>query len=697
MLGEEHEEEARTMAQMLETDEPKFYDTVKAMMTEDTGLLRRTFDDVYWELVHALIEALNEASKEWNPVVPQVTTATSQSILSILEWMSLHTSAREFLLVVQELLASSFFNITFYSRLSLIGLISNALRRIDVGKRYSFLKTFIPLLIKSVQGEQEAVPEMMPPAPHVDTANENDDDDDEEESATPSNVRIIGQEQQEEMQQKNSEKDLKWEYPLSCILSFISIFVRDLNIQDPIEQSTEQTDEAKQQHLLLQSIFELLGEDSVINPPQPLLFNGLPVICIVGELLGLLGVSFDYVLATDARFRLKRREMELEDMYFDQGLDEEDIAQDEPSRRPASSVQSSGDGSDSESEEVDEDEEDDTEEMMWDINLSYSGIGYFLYHVILRPTEHYRLPSPLSPLAILKDNLPYIITLLQKIGFKAIQIVSFLYKRIKSSSVAEREEFLKSPADEVGHEGKWLIELAPQMIEAPYHLLQMVQCAIGFLVKCPVQKVRSYAFAQTTSLFGIFTAATRFNLLATLIRTCIFPSFTGLLIHIFKEAIDAAWLSTEDEEHQYFVSPKLLEVLTVTLQVGGNLLERLDSIMNALNLYRYLLIRDKSSNLTGVWSRSRILGSRDSFLLPLSRELGKLKDGYANSASGDQDALRKALKGISKLGVDDMATEDIQKASQLVVFHIELSLDVVNRILELQDTLKLDDDFGMIR
>ncbi|GAM19995.1 hypothetical protein SAMD00019534_031700 [Acytostelium subglobosum LB1] len=711
-------------------DEEAFYNNLHDMIVDDDGVLHQSFDDVYWELVHSLIVALGSSSSDWSMLTPNHINPVCSVILKILGWISLNGSAREFLLVVEELHSSSFFEVSFFTKMTLISLIENALTRISVEKRYNFMKSLLPLVLSVVQDESkkqqtaaaaaqdaQALKSLASLSTSSDADDEDGDDDGQAQTQTPSGVNIVGQANEEELQQRNTPNDLKWEYPLSCIIAFFEGFIADLKIQEPIEAQANNatpSEITKQQHLILQTLIQLVSTDIVLNPPQPLLFNGLPIFVTISDMLAQLGVSFSYLLKTDQRFREKRRELELEDMYFDQGLDEEDLIEpgeeqqpktQQSSSRSKSTVATSSDDEDEEDDDEDyEDDEDDldnVEEMMWDLELPYTGIGYILYNLLLRPTENYRLSSILSPVSLLKDNLPYLIALLQsesyRAGFKAIQIISFLHKRIKPCGIDIPQEYLSSGegaeqhGDATSPREKWLIDTPPTMVEDCHHFLQLFQSMVSFLVKCPVQKIRSFAFNQLTLSMATLSAQTRFNLLATLIRHCAFPSFTGLLIHIFKEQIDACWLTTDTDLRNYFVSPKILEILYIPMQVGGNLLERMDSIMNALNLYRYLLIRDKDSNSTGVWAKSKIAGAKESFLLPLKAELGKIKQEFASSASGDQAAIKKALKGVSKLGVDSMDSAEIQRASQIVCCHIELATDVVDRIFELQDSLKVDD------
>ncbi|KAF2075375.1 hypothetical protein CYY_003299 [Polysphondylium violaceum] len=710
-----------------------FYQGILDMIVQDTGCLHDLYNDIYWELIHCLVKSINIYSTKWDIHNPHLIDSTCTIVLKIMEWLSNNSSAREFLLVIEEFHGSSFISLSTFTKISLISLSKNALKRISVEKRFNFLKCLIPPMIRILiddekkQQQQEELNAQQEKQRKRNDDQEDDedeeDDQDEEEEQDDKSIQIVGPEKEETLSQQNSDQELCWQYPLSSVLDFIHSFIMDVKtLEKSVEQQHSQELDAtaiqQQQHLLLNALFKILSLEIVSLPPQPLLLNGNPLICMIGECLSLLGVSNNYILKTDQRFRAKKREMELEDLYFDEGLDEDDFEDDKDLHFDPINIKKDQEEEEEEEEEEEgefpEEDQDNTIERQHDLDLSYTGIGYYLYLLVLKPTEQYRLPSIQSPNSILLSNLPYLIRLLQhksyKIGFKAIQLVSFLSKRIKESSVQVDKKYLFNPVIDdpvelvlgkqlqeqntlTTSEGqKWINEQASALLDPQYHLLQLIQCIISFLVKCPVQKIRTFTYNSFIVLLDCLCPSARFNVLCNLIGTCIFPSFTGLLVHIFKEQINKAWLSTDAEYRSYFVSPKILEVVQIPMQSGGNLMERMDAIMNGINMYRYLLIRDKETNNTGVWSKSKIMGAREQSLHPLQKNLLATQKEFKASSQGDEAAMQKVLKGVSKMGMSDqLSTQDIQKASTLVVHHIDLALDVIDRIIELQDTLTRDD------
>ncbi|KAN0034148.1 hypothetical protein ACTFIV_000634 [Dictyostelium citrinum] len=795
-------------------DKEGFFKKLFTMITLPDGDLHESYNDISWELVHSLVQSLNQSSADWDIKNHTLINPTCKNILNIIDWVSNNCSAREFLLIAQEFDGSSFISLTLFTKISMIVFTKNALKRIPTEKRFNFLKSILPPLLKILEVENDEkkdeendninnnLTDEDNESDEENNSDDQDDDSDEEEEDDDDDdgnkrfsrrkkqpIKIIGPEAEQELQQKNTENDTKWEYPLSCILDFIYSFALDLKAQDTNDDpnsgistprainKTAGSDQitfydkpntpiAQQQHLFLFYLIKILSMESILNPPQSLLCNGtMPLLGVIGECLSLIGASTSYILGTDSRFRLKKREIELEDMYYDEGLDEEDFQNDpdlnlnDPNKirnkkskkdsLNSNSNQSSAntskdiDDDDNESDysssyESEEEEEEDNViekedgfgedeyssiDKLFDLDLPYSGIGHYLFLLILKPTEQFRLPSLQSIHSILMDNLPYLISLLQcksyRIGFKAIQILSFLQKRLKVGSIDINEEFCKNPIIEDSiqeimlkateqHGGnlknaieqsklekekrqKWIHDQSISSIERNYHFLQLIESIIGFMVRCPVQQMRSFTYRVLMLLIGqVLTPSTKFNILSNLIGTCTFPSFTGLLIHIFKEEINKAWSSTIVDERCYFVSPKILEVVTIPIQTGGNLMERMDSIMNGLNMYRFLLIRDKGTNHTGIWSKSKIQGSRESCFYPLRKDLLDVQSQFRASSQGDEKAMEKVLSGVSKMGVHDLSKDEIKNASTLVCYHIDMALDVITRILELQDTLIKD-------
>jgi len=133
---------------------------------------------------------------------------------------------------------------------------------------------------------------------------------------------------------------------------------------------------------------------------------------------------------------------------------------------------------------------------------------------------------------------------------------------------------------------------------------------------------------------NILPESIRFKCLGYLLERCPYMAIRGLIIHFIKQQIVKYWPSSSSSSSSiYFASPKVLDLFPFFINftdpaIGAkeNLMEKLDVIMNALNLYRFLLLRDKNLDVIGIWKPESKELVRTKFLDPLKLQLDeKLK------------------------------------------------------------------------
>jgi hypothetical protein len=96
-----------------------------------------------------------------------------------------------------------------------------------------------------------------------------------------------------------------------------------------------------------------------------------------------------------------------------------------------------------------------------------------------------------------------------------------------------------------------------------------------------------------------------------------------------------------------FVSSEVLQVIESVLHpLGGNppdLPSQIDSVQGALNLYRFIIIRETSgkTNLTGVLSKASLMKAHTQWLLPLCELLGGMQSNLV--VEGDEYAAGVGL------------------------------------------------------
>ncbi|KAH8954068.1 hypothetical protein BDL97_08G060600 [Sphagnum fallax] len=165
----------------------------------------------------------------------------------------------------------------------------------------------------------------------------------------------------------------------------------------------------------------------------------------------------------------------------------------------------------------------------------------------------------------------------------------------------------------------------------------------------------------------VLPVSTRFHSLQALISSCPYPSLVSLLLTCLKDEVARAWpvfkqgcgaecnveVTAVGDSFKScpivspFVSSEVLQVIESVLHpLGGNppdLPSQIDSVQGALNLYRFIIIRETSgkTNLTGVLSKASLMKAQTQWLLPLRELLGGIQSNLV--VEGDEYAAGVGL------------------------------------------------------
>ncbi|XP_035684584.1 glomulin-like [Branchiostoma floridae] len=176
-------------------------------------------------------------------------------------------------------------------------------------------------------------------------------------------------------------------------------------------------------------------------------------------------------------------------------------------------------------------------------------------------------------------------------------------------------EVLKKPHRPVIHKGLELTKTLLGNLEPfclSYEILELQPFAvlpeslIHVMVQCPTKSLRKLAHDLLTAYVDKFDWRGRYMLLRGLMeKTGGHAGVMGLIVGKVKDQIDACL--KDDPPSEWFTGNKLSELLRKILHLPDgattDLLDNRDWIMPALNLLRYLVIRDKpDQNQTGVWT-----------------------------------------------------------------------------------------------
>ncbi|KAH9554288.1 hypothetical protein CY35_08G057000 [Sphagnum magellanicum] len=165
----------------------------------------------------------------------------------------------------------------------------------------------------------------------------------------------------------------------------------------------------------------------------------------------------------------------------------------------------------------------------------------------------------------------------------------------------------------------------------------------------------------------VLPVSTRFHSLQALISSCPYPSLVSLLLTCLKDEVARAWpvfkqgcgaecnveVTAVGDSFKScpivapFVSSEVLQVIESVLHpLGGNppdLPAQIDSVQGALNLYRFIIIRETSgkTNLTGILSKASLMKAQTQWLLPLRELLGGIQSNLV--VEGDEYAAGVGL------------------------------------------------------
>ncbi|KAJ7518685.1 hypothetical protein O6H91_20G003400 [Diphasiastrum complanatum] len=183
-------------------------------------------------------------------------------------------------------------------------------------------------------------------------------------------------------------------------------------------------------------------------------------------------------------------------------------------------------------------------------------------------------------------------------------------------------------------------------------LLQSVQEVV---VHTPSTHLRKHGFSTLKNILAqAVPEKAKFECFSALIRGSTHPSMASLLLTCLKDEVAKAWPQKESEESQdcsATVKPEsssgvqvkrqhvkepstafasILDLLESVFKPAGGapqLPDQLDAVLGALNLYRFLLIREMTggTNYSKVLSKNQLVEARKEWLLPLREYLHNLQ------------------------------------------------------------------------
>ncbi|KAH7404419.1 hypothetical protein KP509_15G024800 [Ceratopteris richardii] len=184
-----------------------------------------------------------------------------------------------------------------------------------------------------------------------------------------------------------------------------------------------------------------------------------------------------------------------------------------------------------------------------------------------------------------------------------------------------------------------------------YKVLEVLQNVILF---CPQSATRQNAYKVLVNMIrNVLPPEEKFKALKQLITQSEQSSMISLLMYVVKEEVDNAISLRRDPSKQHlnspFASEKVMELINFVLRPTTGppeLPQQIDAVLSALNLYRFLLIKEEAgrSNYTGVLLKSSLEEACSKWFHPLRTFLEGFKRSFCAS---DADVTASVLLSVS--------------------------------------------------
>jgi len=228
----------------------------------------------------------------------------------------------------------------------------------------------------------------------------------------------------------------------------------------------------------------------------------------------------------------------------------------------------------------------------------------------------------------------------------------------------------------------------------------LLEALVDAMTSARVKEISQAAVQFLRTILKSFDINGRNRLLEFLLISCCSENVHGLAISLLKDEIDEALCSGELSLFSAGNSLKRL-LLTVFSRVPdgyrSNLLSSLsDRVMAALNLLRYLFIRDpRSENLTGAWDLLSVI--EENFLRPVHAgivlcradvniEIQQLEHGERTSTGKQQSTDSLVEFNIGAHCMPELTVEQQKEAMQSALISLDMMESVLSRVEQLIDT-----------
>lgn len=271
-------------------------------------------------------------------------------------------------------------------------------------------------------------------------------------------------------------------------------------------------------------------------------------------------------------------------------------------------------------------------------------------------------PSVYNPVFCLRANMEHVCLLLSRTEESRIQKGLELYEK-SLVRVDDCSLFVE------------LLEIK-NFISVPQNLVKVMTI-------CPHQHLRSKGLKVFQMSMDKFTTEAKYHFFQLMLKTSHHSGVEGYIIKNIKNQIDSAL--KPGNSNSWFEGVHLLPLLRLVLSLPEgpetDLLENMDRIMEALNLLRYLVIRDKvTENQTGIWTE--LYKIEDLFLKPLRMGVNMSRAHYERELLTTSSQNKRNPEPAMSVSVGNEQLPNMNTNKQIQALHAALhTFDMIESVL----------------
>nr|XP_006821528.1 PREDICTED: glomulin-like [Saccoglossus kowalevskii] len=220
--------------------------------------------------------------------------------------------------------------------------------------------------------------------------------------------------------------------------------------------------------------------------------------------------------------------------------------------------------------------------------------------------------------------------------------------------------------------------------------IEIAACMERIMVMHPSKILRQRAVEFIKVYITKFDCQGRYKLIRHLISNTKHAGVSGLLTGIVKDEINNALQINEGLE--WFAGKQLMDLLKIPMKLEkgpfSDFLHESDRIMAALNLLRYLFLRDSvRDNRTGIWSEYENI--EEDFLNVLLKGIGLSRNHFAQELQDVNKQIRSKKSQDSKISVTvsgeqlpGLLPEQQLQVVRSAICTLDMMSDVLTRVFE---------------